>query len=391
MSQPKSTSELAGAGAGLDEGGDLGHLSVLDPQHVEAEGPILGVARALEVGRDRRLQVDAEGHELPAADVLRRAGSRALFHGPRDRLTPVVPTRRRGHRRASVLAQQRRQGRAVGALEGVHEASEHHALVLARIGRPRPLRPALRQVLAQRRPRALQGAVRRCDARLEEGGGLLCRPAEHVAQDQCRPLPAAAAAGSRTGRRSRSSPSPRSPLPARRPAARSPRAGDPGRAVATGGRPGAAPAEGGWPGARAARAAGAAACAGARRGTRWWRSGTARPGTSSALRSSRATARRAGRSPGPGPPSPRTSRASGSSGAAAPGGGARRARRTPTRRRSVVISVVLMVRACVTALAILQLRRLDAAQVIAWPPPIGGRSSLLTSATKPGRPRAPGR
>ena len=51
-----------------------------------------------------------------------------------------------------------------------------------------PLRAPRRQVLLHRRASALERAVRRRNARLEEGRRLTGRPAEHVAHDQCRAL-----------------------------------------------------------------------------------------------------------------------------------------------------------------------------------------------------------
>ncbi len=68
------------------------------------------------------------------------------------------------------------------------------------------------------------------------------------------------------------------------------------------------------------------------RGRRWWRSDTARPGTSTVPRRSPVAARHGETSPAQHPRRPRTTRASGSSARAAPGGDVPPAPRTPAPR-----------------------------------------------------------
>ena len=76
----------------------------------------------------------------------------------------------------------------VGPFDRVHVPAQHRALPLG--GLPcRPLPAVGGEVLAQRHPGPLQGAVGRGDAAVEQRRGLPGGPAEHVAQDQHRPLP----------------------------------------------------------------------------------------------------------------------------------------------------------------------------------------------------------
>jgi hypothetical protein len=111
-----------------------------------------------------------------------------LGHGGQNGLAPVVPGRGRGHRRAGVLPQQLGHRGDVALLDGVHEPLKQRALGLAGMRGRRPIQPASRQLLLQRRPCALQGTVHRGNARVEQRGRLLGRPPEHVAEDQHGPL-----------------------------------------------------------------------------------------------------------------------------------------------------------------------------------------------------------
>jgi hypothetical protein len=60
--------------------------------------------------------------------------------------------------------------------------------LVARGVRHRPLRPPLGEPLAQGRPRALQRALDRRDAQVQQPSGLARRPADHIAEDQHRAL-----------------------------------------------------------------------------------------------------------------------------------------------------------------------------------------------------------
>ena len=97
----------------------------------------------------------------------------------------AVHRRLRRHAQDRVLAQQRDEAVDVGALPGVDVAAQQVAL-----GRPRRPRRRRRELGVDRRPRPLQGAVDRGDGRVEQLGDLGRGPAEHVAQDQDRPLAA---------------------------------------------------------------------------------------------------------------------------------------------------------------------------------------------------------
>jgi hypothetical protein len=95
----------------------------------------------------------------------------------------------RRHRHANVVGEQRDRGLGVAALMGLDEALEQLALGIAELAGGGPvLAPARRQVLAQGRPGALQRAVHRRDADLEQLGDLARRPVEHLAQDEHRAL-----------------------------------------------------------------------------------------------------------------------------------------------------------------------------------------------------------
>jgi hypothetical protein len=71
---------------------------------------------------------------------------------------------------------------------GVDEPVQQVTLLGARLAR-RPVEPVRRQVLGHRRPGPLEGAVGGGDAGVEQRRGLGRRPAQHVPQDQRRPLP----------------------------------------------------------------------------------------------------------------------------------------------------------------------------------------------------------
>jgi hypothetical protein len=72
----------------------------------------------------------------------------------------------------------------VGAFAVLDVAGEQLALGPRRIGAGRPLEPPLGQVLPHAGACALQRAVDRCDARLEQVCGLSRRAVEHVAEDE---------------------------------------------------------------------------------------------------------------------------------------------------------------------------------------------------------------
>ena len=80
----------------------------------------------------------------------------------------------------------------------------------AEVGQP-TIHPARGQMRLHRRPSPLKGTVGRDDRRVEQPGGLAHRPAQHVAQDQRRTLPAAGAAGGRRRTPARSFPWSRRP------------------------------------------------------------------------------------------------------------------------------------------------------------------------------------
>ena len=273
-----------------------------------------------QVAGGRRLAVGARGHEAP---VAHRGGPKARSQQRRDR----VDARRRHSGFGGIVTRTSSRSSAAAAAASPRSWVSMKPCSSARSSRAEVARRpavgrALGQPLAQRRPRALQRAVGGGHAGVEQGGGLGGRPVEHVAQDERR---RAAAGGS-------------SWMTARKVSSIVSRATTTASGSASLGRDlveqpvgvGLQPRDLGEGAQRRPRAA--SGC-GSRRATRWWRSGTARPGTRGRPRSCRACATRAGRSPAPGPRPPRRSRACGSSARAARGGGARRGWRRRPRRR----------------------------------------------------------
>ena len=189
--------------------------------------------RAPQVVGQRRLPVGRHGHAAELAPRLRPGHHRCP--GVDDHVPAAVPLRLRRHGEQGVLAQQRAQLGHVGPLAGVHEPLQHRPLPLGGLGVRRPLRPLGRQVLAQGGPGPLQRAVRRGHAHLEQLGGLAGRPAQHVAQDQHRPLPWRQVLHGDQERQLDRLPGHHHGCPARR---RSGRAAGPGRAAARTPRPG---------------------------------------------------------------------------------------------------------------------------------------------------------
>ena len=126
----------------------------------------------------------------PLATVGTQAGAAAADpraeHQPADVLVAPEPQLVRRHRLHRVLVQQRGERVHVVALEGVDVPAEQRLLLVVqrrRAGRRRDVGSR------QRRPGPLQGAVDRGDRGVEQLGDLGRLPAQHLAQDQHRPLP----------------------------------------------------------------------------------------------------------------------------------------------------------------------------------------------------------
>ena len=121
-----------------------------------------------------------------------RDQARSLAADPRpqapvdDVLVGLQPHGVRRHVPGGVFPEQRGQRVHVVPLEGVDVARQQGGVL--RIHRVMLVRgPAL--VGRQRRPRALKGAVDRCDRGVEQLRHLVRMPAQHLAQDQHRSLP----------------------------------------------------------------------------------------------------------------------------------------------------------------------------------------------------------
>jgi hypothetical protein len=156
---------------------DLCDEAAFDAQDIELERPELGVARPTKIARRGRHSVGPSRHETPLA----------VPKGPpeqgRDRVEPIEPHQVRRHRDSDVLGGDRQGSRGVTTLVGIDEPGEQGPLLLGRHARG-PLCAPCRQVRLHRRPSPLERAVRRGDARLEQGCRLAGPPAQHVAGDQ---------------------------------------------------------------------------------------------------------------------------------------------------------------------------------------------------------------
>ena len=156
-------------------------------EHVERQRPVLRLARRAQVAGDRRLPVGAGRRRRaarrtpgrsPCADAVRIASR------PSNQVGCGGIVRRASSRSSAASAVD------VGALVGVHVAAQQLALLVARLAPPRAHS-------VRRSPGRRSRSVARArwsalftdgDARLEQRRRVLGRPAEHVAQDQHRPL-----------------------------------------------------------------------------------------------------------------------------------------------------------------------------------------------------------
>src|SRR6266566_6897638 len=163
---------------------DLGDLAFAERQYLEGSQSILSCLAAL-VGGKGRAAIRPGRHQAEAS--LGPAGKQLCSEKPVDRGTALVPEWQRRHRDQGILAKQGHQTDGIRCLPRVHIARKERRRLLAAGGaRGRPVRV----VRLHRNPGPVHGAVDGGNAGLEEVGDLLRLPAEHIAQDQGRPLAA---------------------------------------------------------------------------------------------------------------------------------------------------------------------------------------------------------
>src|SRR5829696_6600991 len=168
---------------------DLGYQALFNAQHVHGEGLVHRGPRTSQVQRHCRLAVGRRGSALPIGVV---AAAEAAIHPALDGLVPADPNPGlRRHREAQILTEQRAQPIDVEALVCLDVRRHQPPLVLVQSlpGPSTPVEPAFGQVFAHGDTGPLQGTVRRRQREFQGVGRLLRRPAEHVAEDQDRPLP----------------------------------------------------------------------------------------------------------------------------------------------------------------------------------------------------------
>src|SRR5829696_2601971 len=113
------------------EYGDFSDHTVLDAEHVESEWPVLRVARALDIGGDRRLLVGARWDAAQRAPIV--VAEAALHPGVDDLPVAEPPRRVRRHRAESVRAEQAHDRLRVASFGRLHVALEELPLLLARL------------------------------------------------------------------------------------------------------------------------------------------------------------------------------------------------------------------------------------------------------------------
>src|SRR4029450_11742327 len=166
----------------------------LNSQHIESQRLPRGIAWTQHVVGHRRLQIGTCEDAAKATEALRPKASvnPELEHG--------VPTnndaRLRGHSKDGVVADDRRECFKVSLLARIDDLLQQLALGAVGLlpGRPfgappgRPFGPPRWQPSLKRDARPLQGAVDRRGADIQEPSGFSGRPAQHVTQDERRPL-----------------------------------------------------------------------------------------------------------------------------------------------------------------------------------------------------------
>jgi hypothetical protein len=93
-----------------------------------------------------------------------------------------------GHSKDGVVADDRRECFEVSLLARIDDLLQQFALGDAGIRAGRPFGPPRWQPSLKRHARPLQGAVDRRGADIQEPGGFFGRPAQHVTEDEHRPL-----------------------------------------------------------------------------------------------------------------------------------------------------------------------------------------------------------
>ena len=165
---------------------DLRDDAFLDSQHIESQRSPRGIAWTQHVVGHRRLQIGTCEDAAKATEALRPKASvnPELEHG--------VPTnndaRLRGHSKDGVVADDRRECVKVSLLARIDDLLQQLALGDAGILAGRPFGPPRWQPSLKRHARPLQGAVDRRGADIQEPSGFFGRPAQHVTQDERRPL-----------------------------------------------------------------------------------------------------------------------------------------------------------------------------------------------------------
>src|ERR687898_2481769 len=180
LRQPREDLAIGILRGTCQEGRDLADLRAAKRQHVEREPSEGLLVRIPGVVRDRLLSARVSPSGAPAPQARQWLAPEPYLY----RVTTLEPGSHRRHRERRVLGQHGDDRPDVAALPGLHVALHDLAYLLVAERSQGGLLTLLREPLFHRLPRALQGAVRRRDGRVERLRSLLRREAEHVAEDQ---------------------------------------------------------------------------------------------------------------------------------------------------------------------------------------------------------------
>jgi AcrR family transcriptional regulator len=166
----------------LLKGRDIDQAAVFQAQHGDRERKERGLAGAAEVPGCARLPVGHDRQQPPLAEGVHATPERVAH------VRPAVPFAHLGDGQPYVVAQQGDQRLRVGLFMSGDEALDQAALLGIGLGGRCPAQPPIGPLITQRRTGALECAVDRRDAHVEQLGDLGGRPADDIAQDQHRPL-----------------------------------------------------------------------------------------------------------------------------------------------------------------------------------------------------------